>query len=86
VPLLQADLHAKVSDPSLNIIMQNHEYGVPPDHYTRWPVLGSFYRVLSTSKDRHGLEYIATIEGKKYPFTGGQGAGVGDGTVEQPGS
>jgi hypothetical protein len=26
--------------------------------------------VLSTSKDRNGMEYIATIEGKKYPFFG----------------
>jgi gamma-glutamyl hydrolase len=72
-----------VSDPKLNIIMQNHEYGVPPAHYQRWPVLGSFYNVLSTSKDRNGLEYISTIEGKKYPFTGGKG---GRGIVQRIGS
>ena len=69
----QADLHQKVSDPSLNIIMQNHEYGLPPVHYDRWPILKSFYNILSTSQDRNGVTYISTIEGKKYPFTGAHG-------------
>ena len=51
--------------------MQNHEYGIPPDHYNRWPLLGEWFKVLTTSKDRKGLEYISTVEAKKYPFTGG---------------
>lgn len=43
---------------------------MPPAFYQRWPVLGQWYSILSTSKDRNGLEYISTMEGKKYPFTG----------------
>jgi gamma-glutamyl hydrolase len=73
---LQDDLHAKLADPSQNIALQNHEYGMPPEFYQRWPVLSQWYNILSTSKDRNGLEYISTMEGKKYPFTGGWGAGM----------
>ena len=40
--------------------------------YTQFPLLAEWYRVLSTSKDRNGIEYISTIEGKKYPFFGTQ--------------
>ena len=69
----QPDLHEKVEDSKLNLIIQNHEYGVPPSHYDRWPILKDFYNVLTTSKDRNGLEYISTLEAKKYPFTGGLG-------------
>ncbi|WIA39229.1 hypothetical protein OEZ86_005353 [Tetradesmus obliquus] len=69
---LPADLHAKLADPTQNIALQNHEYGMPPAFYQRWPVLGQWYSILSTSKDRNGLEYISTMEGKKYPFTGVQ--------------
>jgi len=69
---LSPDLHEKVEDPKLNLIIQNHEYGVPPSHYDRWPILKNFYNVLTTSKDRNGLEYISTLEAKKYPFTGTQ--------------
>jgi gamma-glutamyl hydrolase len=68
----QDDLHTKLADPSLNIALQNHEYGMPPEFYQRWPVLSQWYNILSTSKDRNGLEYISTMEGKKYPFTGGR--------------
>jgi gamma-glutamyl hydrolase len=67
---MQADLRSKLEDPKLNIAMQNHEYGIPPHHYQRWPLLGEWFNVLTTSKDRKGLEYISTVEAKKYPFTG----------------
>lgn len=69
---LPEDLRVKVEDPALNLILQNHEYGIPPSHYKRWPVLAQWFNVLSTSKDRHGLLYISTVEAKKYPFTGTQ--------------
>lgn len=69
---MPADLLKKIPDPSLNIIMQNHEYGIPPAHYKKWPILGEWFNILSTSKDRNGLEYISTVEAKKYPFTGTQ--------------
>ncbi|KIZ06309.1 gamma-glutamyl hydrolase [Monoraphidium neglectum] len=69
---LPSDLVAKLQDDKLNIAMQNHEYGIPPHHYQRWPLLGEWFNVLTTSKDRKGLEYISTVEAKKYPFTGTQ--------------
>jgi len=31
-----------------------------------------FFKVLSTNKDRNGLEFVSTIEGKKYPIYGTQ--------------
>ncbi len=66
----QADLHAKLPDPSLNLAIQNHEYGMPPTFYDRWPILKQWFNILTTSKDRAGVEYISTMEAKKYPFTG----------------
>jgi gamma-glutamyl hydrolase len=78
----QPDLHQKVTDPKLNIIIQNHEYGVPPSHHDRWPILKEYYNVLTTTKDRNGLEYISTIEAKKYPFTGVLGSFVPPSVVD----
>ncbi|GBF95078.1 gamma-glutamyl hydrolase [Raphidocelis subcapitata] len=69
---MDADLLAKLADPTLNIAMENHEYGIPPAHYKRWPILGEWFDILTTTKDRQGLEYISTVEAKKYPFTGTQ--------------
>jgi hypothetical protein len=76
----QADLHAKLPDNKLNIALENHEVAVLPPQYKRWPILAEWYSVLSTTFDRKGVEYISTIEGKKYPFTGtmaGRAACVG---------
>lgn len=68
---LQADLFTKLEDPQLNIALENHEYGLPPPFYQRWPVLDQWFNILTTTKDRNGTEYISTIEAKNYPFTGG---------------
>lgn len=70
----QADLHTKLPDPKLNLAIQNHEYGMPPAFYQRWPILSKWYNILTTSKDRAGVEYISTMEAKAYPFTGVQGS------------
>lgn len=43
---------------------------MPPGFYDRWPILKQWYNILTTSKDRDGIEYISTMEAKKYPFTG----------------
>lgn len=69
---LPADLYAKLEDPKLNLAIQNHEYGMPPGFYDRWPILSQWFNILTTSKDRGGIEYISTMEAKKYPFTGTQ--------------
>jgi hypothetical protein len=70
LPQSQEDLHTKLPDPALNLAIQNHEYGMPPGFYERWPILSKWFNILTTSKDRDGVEYISTMEAKKYPFTG----------------
>lgn len=32
--------------------MENHEFGVAPEAFTKWIVLNDTYDILSTSKDR----------------------------------
>ena len=32
------------------------------------PKLNSFFKMLSTNKDRNGLEFVSTVEAIKYPF------------------
>lgn len=69
-------LAAKLSDPSLNITIENHEFGMPQGHFfdagTKYPQLQEEFEVLNTAVDRKGVEYVATIEHKKYPFFGVQ--------------
>ena len=48
----QSDLVSSASDPEANIIMENHEFGMPPAHYAEWPVLNRTYNILSTTRDR----------------------------------
>ena len=72
--LLQPDLKRKLSDSRYNIALENHMYGIPPAFYEKFPELKKWYHQLTTTKDRNGLEYISTIEGIKYPFTGEAGA------------
>ena len=45
-------LKAKLADPDYNLVIQNHEFGLPVEHYVSWPVLKKHYKILSTSKDR----------------------------------
>ena len=49
---MQPDLLKKLSDPAQNIAMENHQFGVPPSHFDRWPVLKDDFVVISTTKDR----------------------------------
>lgn len=69
---LDPALKAKASDPKYNLIIENHEFGMPVEHYESWPVLKEHYKILSTSKDRNGLEYVSTIESRHHPFFGTQ--------------
>eukprot|EP00878_Enallax_costatus_P015279 GHUV01015998.1.p1 GENE.GHUV01015998.1~~GHUV01015998.1.p1 ORF type:complete len:381 (+),score=77.51 GHUV01015998.1:217-1359(+) len=66
------ELFAKLEDPTVNIALENHEYGMPPTFYKRWPILDQWFNILTTTKDRNGIEYISTMEAKKYPFFGTQ--------------
>lgn len=55
-----------------NVTMNNHHYGIYPKHFAQTPSLSSFYQVLSTNKDRQGVEFVSTIEAFKYPIYGSQ--------------
>lgn len=49
---VQPELKAKLSDTRYNISMENHEFGVAPEAFTKWIVLNDTYDILSTSIDR----------------------------------
>ena len=53
-PASPQELKRKLSDPQLNISMENHMFGLPPAHYEKWPALRENYHLLTTSKDRCG--------------------------------
>ena len=50
----------------------NHEYGISLRTFRASKRLGTTFRVLSTSHDRAGTEYVSMIEGKTLPFYGVQ--------------
>jgi len=50
----------------------NHELGITPDHFKKYPELEGNYNILGTSKDPKNLEFVTIIEHKKYPFFGTQ--------------
>jgi gamma-glutamyl hydrolase len=55
-----------------NVTMNNHHYGIYPAHFDATPALADFYNMLSTNKDRQGVEFVSTIEAFKYPIFGSQ--------------
>ncbi len=42
-----------LQDPTYNISIENHEFGLPVEHYEKWPVLKDHYKILTTAKDRY---------------------------------
>eukprot|EP00746_Dinoflagellata_sp_MGD_P045877 gnl/MRDRNA2_/MRDRNA2_21277_c0_seq1.p1 gnl/MRDRNA2_/MRDRNA2_21277_c0~~gnl/MRDRNA2_/MRDRNA2_21277_c0_seq1.p1 ORF type:complete len:346 (+),score=29.89 gnl/MRDRNA2_/MRDRNA2_21277_c0_seq1:112-1149(+) len=57
---------------SENITVNFHHDGVPPREFMANPRLASFFRVISTNKDRHQVPFVSTIEGRNIPFYGVQ--------------
>jgi gamma-glutamyl hydrolase len=55
-----------------NVTMNNHHYGVTPDHFSQTPALADMFDVLSTNTDRLGKAFVSTVEAKKYPIWGTQ--------------
>ncbi|XP_073246520.1 gamma-glutamyl hydrolase-like [Porites lutea] len=55
-----------------NVTLNNHIKCIPVEKFWADKKISEFFYVLSTNKDRKGLEFISTIEGKKYPFFGTQ--------------
>lgn len=45
-----------------------HYLGVKPEDYKTYPILNELFLATSTGFDRDGKEFIATIEGRRYPF------------------
>ncbi len=57
---MQPELKAKLSDKRYNIAMENHEFGVAPEAFTKWIVLNDTYDILSTSTDRYVFSPVVT--------------------------
>lgn len=53
---------------SENITMNNHQWSVTTETFSSTPRLNEFFTVLSTNKDRKGVEFVSTMEAKKYPL------------------
>jgi gamma-glutamyl hydrolase len=52
--------------------LHNHMLGISPDKFNNRRQLSAFYKIVSTSKDRKGNEFVNMIEGIHYPFYGVQ--------------
>jgi gamma-glutamyl hydrolase len=57
---------------SEDVTLNNHHYGIYPDHLASTTSLKSFYNVLSTNFDRQGVEFVSTVEAFDYPIYGSQ--------------
>lgn len=55
-----------------NVTFNSHIEGIYPEHLTRNEQLHSFYRILSTNKDRKGRPFVSTMEARDYPIYGVQ--------------
>jgi len=55
-----------------NVTMNNHHYGIYPEHFEATPALTDFYNMLSTNVDRQGTPFVSMIEAFKYPIFGSQ--------------
>jgi len=55
-----------------NVTMNNHHYGIWTDHFQSTSSLSTFFKLLSTNKDRQGAEFVSTVEAFNYPIYGSQ--------------
>ncbi|GER29151.1 gamma-glutamyl hydrolase [Striga asiatica] len=51
------------------LVMQSHHYGISPNKFQKSVKLRNFFKILTTSTDRQGKEYVSTIQARKYPVT-----------------
>nr|DAD48180.1 TPA_asm: hypothetical protein HUJ06_018117 [Nelumbo nucifera] len=51
------------------IVMENHQYGISLERFQKNPSLSSFFRILTTSKDRDGKVYVSTVKSHNYPVS-----------------
>lgn len=58
---------------TLNVTYNHHRECVTPETYNKVKELKSFFRILSTNRDKQGkMEFISTVEAYNYPFYGSQ--------------
>jgi len=55
-----------------DVTMNNHYYGIFTEHFKSDPKISSFFQLLSTNKDRVGVEFVSTMEAYSYPIYGVQ--------------
>lgn len=65
---LDSDLYRSLG--TVDITLNNHHYGVTPDHFEATPALKSMFDVLSVNKDLDGNPFISTVEAREYPVYG----------------
>ncbi|CAH3027331.1 unnamed protein product [Porites evermanni] len=51
-----------------SVTYHNHRFAITPQTYRKTKHLQDFFKVVSTSKDRKGVEFISNMEGKRYPI------------------
>ncbi|KAL9956141.1 hypothetical protein ACROYT_G037577 [Oculina patagonica] len=49
------------------VAYNNHKKAITPQIYHNNSLLKNFFRIVATSKDRKGVEFISIMEGKRYP-------------------
>jgi len=52
--------------------LNNHFMGITPKKFKRIKSINNFYKIIGTSKDRKGREFIAILEARNYPLYGVQ--------------
>lgn len=52
----------------LNILNEQHEWGVSPWKFSEYPILNKEFKITSLAKDRNDQYYIASIESRNYPI------------------
>jgi hypothetical protein len=67
-PLPRPATPAATHPPTHPCALPPRRFGLPPAHYDKWPALRDNFNMVSTSKDRNGVEYVSTAEHKHYPF------------------
>jgi len=53
---------------TLPVTLNNHMWCVKTDTFINNPKLSSFFKLLTTNVDRHGLSFVSTMEGVRYPI------------------
>jgi gamma-glutamyl hydrolase len=57
---------------SASATFNEHQYSLLTSSFATNQKVKRFFRILSTNKDRNGLEFVSTIEGFKYPIFASQ--------------